>query len=466
MEQKYMIALEIGSSKIRGAVGTLDSSGILSVNAVEEEPLVDCVRYGCIQNVIEVTNRIRAIISRLEARIPGHRVVGAYVALGGKSLMATRAEIERQLPTVREITQELIDQIKEEAYGTAYNDRDVVSVTSREFKVDRSVVARPVGSFGRSVQATLNLITCRSLLKRNLNHVFSERLHLKVNGYIVRQLAEADLVLSNDEIRLGCMLVDFGSETTTVSIYKNGFLQYLATLPLGSRNITRDITTLNHLEEHAEQLKIAGGNANPDHSAADNRFIPDSTDYTEINNYVVARAGEIIANINEQLKYAGFTARDLPAGIIVIGNGAKLRGFNSRLESFTKMKVRAGMPVNMVRIADPRIRPSEVVDVISILQAAALAPDVKGCTEPIAPPVRPEEEKKPVIVPPDLDEDDEIEDEFGADEEEEDDYDRPRKNGGRKGPGFPTRFINKLRDKWNDIIDENDEEDDDIYDKR
>ncbi len=461
MEQKYIIALEIGSSKLRGAVGQLDSSGTLSVKAVEEEQLIDSVRYGCIQNVAEVSNRIQAIISRLESRIPGHRVTGVYVGVGGKSTMATRAEFERQLPLEREITKEMVEQINEEAYGTIYNERDVISVTPREYRIDRSVVARPVGTYGRSIQATLNLITCRSQIKRNLNQVLSEKLHLNVNGYIVRQLAQADLVLSSDEKRLGCMLVDFGAETTTVSIYKNGALQYLATLPLGSRNITRDITSLNHLEERAEQLKLAGGNADPANTTT---FTPDGIDYTEINNYVTARAGEIIANINEQIKYAGFTGRQLPAGIIVVGNGAKLRGFNSRLEAFTKMKVRAGMPVVMIRIGDPRIHTAEAVDVISVLYAATLDPMMRACTIAVIPK---EEDTPKAETQPDNSNDDD--DDFGVDEDDDMDIDdeddeireKPRRPS---RPGIFTRAIDKMKNRVTQILTETDDDDNDDLD--
>lgn len=88
--------------------------------------------------------------------------------------------------------------------------------------------------------------------------VCDERLRLSVNDIFVRPLVEADLVLYPEEKRQGCMLVDFGADTTTVSIYKNGVLNYLSTIPMGSRNITRDITALNYLEERAEELKIEG----------------------------------------------------------------------------------------------------------------------------------------------------------------------------------------------------------------
>ena len=36
MEEKVIIALEIGSSKIKGAIGTVSPDGALNVKAVEE----------------------------------------------------------------------------------------------------------------------------------------------------------------------------------------------------------------------------------------------------------------------------------------------------------------------------------------------------------------------------------------------------------------------------------------------
>ena len=86
---------------------------------------------------------------------------------------------------------------------------------------------------------------------------------MKIQDYIVRPLAEAALVLTDDERRLGCMFVDFGAETTTVAIFKNDAPAYLVTLPMGSRNITIDLTSLNYIEERAEEIKRISGNAMP-----------------------------------------------------------------------------------------------------------------------------------------------------------------------------------------------------------
>lgn len=383
-EEKYIVALEIGSSKIKGAIGTVDASGALSVKAVEEEKLTDAVRYGCIRNVVETTTAIRDVINRLEQREPQRKVTGVYVSVGGRSLMAQDIEIERRLPSDMEITNDLIADMTAEALGYQLHERSIIGVTPKEFRVDNLPTRAPVGTFGSHVSARLNLISCRNQLMRNLNVVCDERLHLNVNDIFVRPLVEADLVLYPEEKRQGCMLVDFGADTTTVSIYKNGVLVYLSTIPMGSRNITRDITALNYLEERAEELKIEGGNAFVVNEPMGNPYTT-GVDFNMINNYVSARAGEIIANVNEQIKYAGLTPDKLPAGIVLVGRGSKLTGFDQRLGNQTTMKVRFGSPVNRLRILDGRVNATDHVDVISILAAAARERNVRECMGRLTP---------------------------------------------------------------------------------
>lgn len=380
MEEKNIIALEIGSSKIKGALAAVDAGGTLSVKAVEEEKLTDSVRYGCVRNIAETAKAIRNVITRLEAHEGGRKVTSVYVSVGGRSLMSQPVDIERRLPGEMEITAELINDMISEALNQHLHERTVVTVEPGEIRVDNAAATKPVGMFGSQVSARLNLVSCRSQLIRNLNLVLEERLHLNVNEVFVRQLAEADLVLFPDEKRQGCMLVDFGAETTTVSIYKNGILVYLSSIPMGSRNITRDITALNFLEERAEELKISGGNAlvTPD-SMTMAAASASGIDFGQINNYVAARAGEIVANINEQIKYAGLTAENLPAGIILIGKGAKLNGFDRRLANMTGMKVRIGIPGNRIRILDGRVNGADHVDVIAILASAAKSRKVCDC---------------------------------------------------------------------------------------
>ena len=377
MEEKLIIALEIGSSKIKGATGSVGPDGALNVKAVEEEPISDIVRYGCIRNIVETAQAVRNVISRLEQREAPNKLEGVYLSIGGRSLTAQSVDIEKHLPTESIITEEIIRDITREAIEYPLIDRTVVDVTPRELLIDNISMPKPVGALGSHILARLNIVHCRPQLLRNLTVVIEERLGLKIMDTFVRPLAIADLVLLNEEKRLGCMLVDFGAETTTVAIYRNGVLQHLAVLPMGSRNITRDITALNYLEEEAEELKCQRGSALPTHESK-----PGQPDFVAINNYASARAGEIIVNIAEQVKYAGLTPEKLAKGIVIVGRGARLNDFNRRLEQLTGMTVRTGAPGNRIRILDGRIQASDSVDVIAILNKAAQS-DPQQCMSAI-----------------------------------------------------------------------------------
>lgn len=472
MEEKYILAIEIGSSSIKGAVGTLDEDGLLKVIAIEVEKQVESVRHGLVINVENVSKRINSIIRKLENRVSPHKAQSVYLGIGGRSFCSSPRSIERRLPIEDMITDSLVRQLRAEALSTALSNREVVDVVDSAYYINNQQLNDPVGTYGRDIKARFNLITCRLQIKRNLIRAIEDRLHLKINGMIVRQLAEGELVLSSDLRRKGCMLVDFGAETTTVSIYKHGGLLYLNTIPLGSRNITRDIMALNHLEETAEELKLAGGDAMPSVTAG--KQVIDGIDFTDINAYVAARSIEIAANINEQLAFADITAAELPGGIVMIGGGGKLKGFSQLLQKITKMNVVAGM-LNTVRIADAHASAYESIDVISILAAASRLPEVVNCMtrpEPIftpAPepvttstPVSAPVTETPVNVTPEPAYVEEPEEEaatpasiFKNDEEDDPEVYIPK----RRGRTLGSFFKNVIRNVENIMSEEDDDDD-------
>ncbi len=444
MEHKYIVAIEIGSSHIRAAVGAVDEDGELTILAVEDEYAVDAVRYGSIQNVEEVSNRINKLIRKLEnyQSISPRKIKSVYVSLGGRSMMATSRQIERNFDDEVEITSRIIEQLKGEARNSGLSEREVIEVMPREFIIDNMENSNPIGSFGKSIRADINLITCKPGIRRNINRAINERQAIDIKGIFVRQTAIADLVLTPDEKTLGCMLVDFGAETTGVSIYKNGALQYFVTLPLGSRNITRDIMSLNYTEERAEEIKrIIGDAKNTEPNIRKNEF---DGDPVEVNNYVRARAGEIVANILEQAKYAGYAnLQNLSGGIIIVGGGARLKGFidllaqQSNVSQQSNVKIRLGGIPSNVRISDTRLSSIDMLDVISLLYKAAKN-NPQECTETVL-----QTEQIPMA--------------------QRDDYDddpgpQPIKKRKVKGPSFLSKMCDKALKKGRSIFDEPEDE--------
>lgn len=370
-KDQYIVALEIGSSKILGAVATKNPMGAVTVVALEEEKVVDCVRYGIPQNIEEIYTRVQRILRKLENRTslsPG-KIKSIYVGVAGRSIRAIRQNVETNLPEDTTISDELIRHLKNDIKRDRFDGFEILAIDSYKYTVDGIETKKPVGMYGSHLISEFNLIVGRPIIKNNLRRLIEDRLQLDVKGYFITALDTAQMVLTPEESQLGCMLVDFGAETTTVSIYKNGVIEYLSTIPLGSRNITRDITTLNILEDRAEEVKKSIGNAILESSRAD--LMIDNISSTEAANYIAARAGEIVANIVAQLDYAKLTPADIPGGIILIGGGSKLKGLDDLLNQHTKLKVRKGTASPEVNILDQRVQGLEYVNMVSLLQGGA-----------------------------------------------------------------------------------------------
>jgi len=364
-KSQYIAALEIGSSKIVGAIAEKTNAGYVQINHLEVEKLTNSVRHGCVQNVENTKGCINSIIRKLENRIDGN-IDEVFVGLSGRSLHSKPTEVNHTLDATVPITDEVLDRIINEAGRDPIKNYETIKVVPRTYYVDKNETKSPSGQFGSNINIKLNLIVAKPNLKLNLDRVMSGS--TRVREYLVTPLVVADEILEPSEKSLGCMLVDMGAETTTVSIYKDGSLVYLTTLPLGGRNITRDITVgLNVLEDTAERVKKNISNPldkNVDHISIE------GVNSTDAANYIAARTGEIIANIKQQISYAGVKIVDLH-NIVLIGGGAQLQGMARRIEDEIKLKVRLGSYPKSLNILDHNINRAEYVQLFSLLSSAA-----------------------------------------------------------------------------------------------
>lgn len=380
-QDKYIAALEIGSSKITLAVGRAAADGRLFIVALEQEHQVECVCHGVIHNVEETAAIISRLLGRIERRtgVSPRKIKQAYVGLEGRSLKNVPREISRQLADDTEITQEIIDSLRAEAISSHIDSSlEVIDAVPASYIVGKTETRSAVGTFGNGIRAQYQLIAARPILRKHLERVVRDKAGLPIVDLVITPLAVANLILTDEEKRLGCMLVDMGAETTTVAIYLNGSLHYLAVLPMGGRNITQDITTLNVLEERAEEIKTTSGNAIPADTPSTLNL--DGVKLSEVSNLVVARAEEIIANIIEQINYAGITDKQLPGGIITIGGGFNLNRMRDLLARQSSLNVRRGSLPSSVVIEDTKAPSYETIEVASIMHAG-LDPAAPDCLE-------------------------------------------------------------------------------------
>lgn len=381
-EEKYIAAIEICSSKIIGAVGRYTlPAGRLDVIAVEQEHAIECVCNGIIHNVEETATRINRILDRLERRtgVSPRKINKAYVGLAGRSLRNIPKSLFKNLPEDTEITESILKSMADDARHLNIDaSLEIIDVIPTNYIVNKTETQSPIGTAGNSLTVNYQLIAARPLLSKHITRVVHDKVRLEIAGLVVTPVAVANLILSDDERRLGCMLVDMGAETITVSIYQKGALHYLAVLPMGSRNITRDITSLSVLEKDAENVKTTSGKAiaSDDVSSLNINGIR----LSDVSNLVVDRSEELIANIIEQITYAGVTNQQLPGGIITVGGGFNLSRMGELLRRQSDLKVRRGSLPEYVSLEDTKAPTYETIEVISIMYAGT-GKDMPECLE-------------------------------------------------------------------------------------
>ena len=350
----FIAAIELSSSKISGIAGKKSSDGSIQVLAYAREDASPFIHKGAIYNIDKAAQALTSIINKLEGQL-NNSIAKVYVGIGGQSLRTVRNAVSRTLEEESIISQELVDEICDENRDVPLVDMSVLDVAPQEYKIDNTLHVEPVGVAGRYITGQFLNIVARAPLKKNLEHSFEQAKVEIADDLLVAPTALAKAVLTENEMRSGCALVDFGADTTTVLVYKNNILRYLSVLPLGGNNITHDITSLQMEEEEAERLKKAYGDAfyeeEEDQEEATCKLDDDSRTIkvSDLNNSVESRAEEIIANVWNQVQLSGYEDK-LLAGIIMTGGAANLKNLDEMLRKRSKIeKIRmAKLPRNTV----------------------------------------------------------------------------------------------------------------------
>lgn len=338
--KESIAAIEIGSSKIAGMVGRRDSGGNLEVLAYATENSSSFIRKGIIFNIDKAVIGLKSIIDNLERSLEGQTISKVYVCICGQSFRSLKNVVCRELPESVSITEEMVDSICEENRAMKLSDLDIFDVIPQGYHIGTISEMDPVGVIGNRIEGCFLNIVGRSIIRKNLERCFSDARIKIADDPDITSTITARYVLTESERRLGCALIDFGADTTTVSIYHKNILRFLSVIPLGGSSITHDLMSLNIDENEAEELKVHYGSAILEISRDEEEIIHlneenHSVKLSEINNIVEARAMEIIANVWNQIQLSGYSNR-LGSGLIFTGGGSNLRNLSTAFCKYVK----------------------------------------------------------------------------------------------------------------------------------
>ncbi|MCR4915098.1 MAG: cell division protein FtsA [Prevotella sp.] len=339
-EQKdFIVAIELGSSKVTAIAGQKKPDGSISVLAMVRENSSSFIKKGVVYNIDKTAQCLTGIVKKLEAQLQT-RVVQVFVGVGGQSLRSVRNSVSRDLSPDSIITQEMVVELMDANWNLDYPDQKILDVAEQEYRVDSMLQMDPVGIRASRLEGNFLNILVRKAFFQNLNKCF-EIAGIKVAEMYLAPLALANAVLTEAEKRSGCALVDIGADTTTVSVFWKNVLRHLAVIPLGSNNVTKDIASLQMEESDAEHMKLKYASAYTDNSEIDAtlKYNIDPERQVESRRFieiVEGRMQEIIENVGAQIP-AEFSDK-LLGGIIITGGGSNMKNIEKAFSIHTHIE--------------------------------------------------------------------------------------------------------------------------------
>ncbi|MBR5814479.1 MAG: hypothetical protein IKY37_08510 [Bacteroidaceae bacterium] len=327
-QTNYIVAIELSSSKVTGAAGIETHNGI-KIIATASTRVDGYISKGIVRNVDKTGEAITNIINSLESNIiedAGKDIMikKAYVSLSGLTLRSIKSSITKNFDSYTKITSDIISELEDENDMTFQIPEGYIKVQAitQEYKVDGKTERAPIGTLAQTIEGHFLNIIIKKQHFEQLNESFALAKTEIADSYIAARM-DAEIILTKDDRRNGCALVNIGADTTTIIVYNNDCLRKISVIPFGSNNITQDMCAEQISYDQAEATKITRG-----YRSQSNEKEPIDND--TLNDIISGRMCEILQNVKYQIEESGEPIRK----IVFTGGGSKLKNLALLLEEY------------------------------------------------------------------------------------------------------------------------------------
>lgn len=390
-----VVALDIGSSKFTAVVASVDEKNKVSVIGTHTQPSKG-IKNGVVNNIDKAVEGISEVLNKAEM-MSGHPISSVSISISGTHIESLNSHgVVAVSGDNSEISEEDLYRVDEAARAISLpSSRQIIHVIPREYIIDKQRgIIDPIGMSGVRLEVEANIIHGSTTAIKNIVKCINQ-VGIEVNELFYSGLASAEAVLTDTEKELGTVLLDIGGGTIDIVVYEQGRPVYSAVLPIGGQDITNDIAIgLRTLLPNAEKIKIRLSTANEPKEGDD--FIVDkrgksiklnkgelylgnlgvdmeTVSKKVLNDIISKRLRESFKFVQLYLKKAGY-ADKLPAGVVITGGTARIKGIEKIAEDVFKLPTRIGTPVGVAGLID-QIQSSSYSSVMGMI--LSLANDVK-----------------------------------------------------------------------------------------
>lgn len=360
-------ALDIGSSKVSALIAQKGDGGELVVLGTGQRESRG-VQRGYIADMHATEIAVREAVEQAE-RIAGTNIEDVWVSFSAGGLVSDILRLEVDLGGHRVEQADIDELLRAGRESINPGGRMVLHAQPTRYTLDGLAgVKQPKGLHAERLGVDIHVVSTEGAPVRNLD-LCVRSAHLEVKSIIAAPVATGLACLSEEERELGVALVEIGAGVTNVSVYKDGVLMGLSSIPSGSADITDDIASaFGTRRGQAERMKCFYGSANmtprDNHDmidvapiAADEEAEGSRITRAQLIAVIRQRLDRLMAEIGRELVRLNF---EDPVGrqIVLTGGGAELKGIADYAQQALGRSVRVGRPRGLSALPEAHAGPA------------------------------------------------------------------------------------------------------------
>jgi cell division protein FtsA len=350
-EEKIIVGLDIGTTKIACIVGRKGANGKIEILGYGKAASTGVSR-GIVTNIDETVNAIKAAVDEASAQ-SNVDIKSVNVGIAGQHIKSLqhRGVLMRD-DRNKEISDEELEKLRLDTWKiNMIPGEEIIDVIPQEYFVDGEIGTTPKGMLGSKLEANFHVIIGQNAAAMNILKCI-ERAGLEMDHMILEPIASAEAVLDEEEKEAGVALVDIGGGTTDIAIFHENKIYHSAVIPFGGNIITEDISKgCAIIRRYAEDVKVKFGSAVASENRDDELVsipgirgrAPKEISFKNLANIIQARMEEIFELVNYEIQKVN-SQHKLIAGIVLTGGGALMKHIQQLASFKTGLDVRIGYP--------------------------------------------------------------------------------------------------------------------------
>ena len=346
-------ALDIGTTKVCCFVAHTDEAGQLQISGVGHHR-ANGMRNGQVVNMDAAEASVRAAVDAAE-QMANERIDKVFVNMTCGNPRSSQVEVELAV-SGHQIKETDVRLVMEHAGGHFdADDRELIHCIPTGYSIDgANGIIDPRGMYGDRLGVNIHLVTAALGQSRNLSTVI-ERCHLEVEDRVVSAYASGLACLVEDEKELGVTVIDMGGGTTSVSVFQEGHIAFVESIPIGGNHVTGDVAKgLSTPVLKAERLKTVYGSVVQ--TPSDTRELlkvplvgeEDENSANEVPKSMLVqiiqpRLEETFELVRSLLDASGYS-KTAGRRVVITGGASQLEGVRDLAELVLDKQVRLGRP--------------------------------------------------------------------------------------------------------------------------